>query len=108
MTTINRPIYLLGDHHGYIEMCFDKIDEQGIRDAVILHVGDGEEGIDFWPEHFQVCNDEFAKRNILYLGMRGNHCDPSLFEGSIDLPNFKLVPDYTRLSVNGKIGRAHV
>lgn len=81
-------------------MCFDEIDEKGIRNAVILHVGDGEEGITFWPEDFQAYSDEFAKRSILYLGMRGNHCDPKLFDGSIDFPNFKLVPDYTRLSVN--------
>lgn len=100
--TIDRPIHLLGDHHGYIEMCFEEIDETGVRDAVILHVGDGEEGISFWPEHFQELNDQCAKRNLLYLGMRGNHCDPSFFDGSVDFPNFKLVPDYTRLSASGE------
>lgn len=99
--SIHQPIYLLGDHHGYIDLLLDHVDENAIRDAVILHVGDGEEGISFWHEHFQAFNDEFAKRGLLYLGMRGNHCDPSCFDGSVDLPHFKLVPDYTRLDVGG-------
>lgn len=98
--TIDRPIHLLGDNHGFIEACLAEIEEEGIRDAIILHVGDGDEGIAFYTEHFQVLNEEFAHRNLLYLGMRGNHCDPSLFDGSVDLPNFKLVRDYTRLSTN--------
>lgn len=96
---INQPIYLLGDHHGYIESVFDRADEHAISNAVILHVGDGEEGIDFWHEHFQCMNEEFAKRDLLYLGMRGNHCDPSFFDGRVDFSHFKLVPDYTRLTV---------
>lgn len=98
---IHQPIYLLGDHHGYIDMLLDHVDENAIRNAVILHVGDGDEGISFWHEHFQVMNDEFAKRGLLYLGMRGNHCDPSLFDGSVDLSHFKLLPDYSRLDVGG-------
>jgi len=100
--SIDRPIYLLGDHHGYIDEMFRKIEEQTIRDAVILHVGDGEEGISQWDEHFRVINDECAKKNLLYLGIRGNHCDPGYFDGRVDLPHFKLVPDYTRLIADGK------
>jgi hypothetical protein len=99
---INRPIYLLGDHHGYMGNVFDAITKRSVRDAVILHVGDGEEGVSFGPRQFEELNEKFAKLNLLFLGIRGNHCDPKLFDGSIDLPNFKLLPDYTRLSVNGK------
>lgn len=100
--SIHRPIYLLGDHHGYIDTVFDHVDDDAIRDAVILHVGDGDEGIAFRHEHFQLMNDEFAKRGLLYLGLRGNHCDPSFFDGSVNLPHFKLVADYTRLTVGGE------
>jgi hypothetical protein len=99
---INRPIYLLGDHHGYTGEIFEAIAKQSVRNAVILHVGDGEEGISFGPRQFEELNAEFAKRNLLFLGMRGNHCDPHLFDGRIDLPHYKLVPDYTRLSANGE------
>lgn len=99
---IDRPIYLLGDHHGYTGEFFKAIAKQSVRDAVILHGGDGEEGISFGPRQFEELNAEFAKRNLLFLGMRGNHCDPNLFNGSIDLPHYRLVPDYTRLSINGQ------
>lgn len=96
--SIRHPIYLLGDHHGYIDNVFEALDENATRNAVLLHVGDGEEGIDFWQNHFELLNDEFAKRNLLYLSIRGNHCDPSLFDGRVDLPHFKLLPDYTRFT----------
>jgi hypothetical protein len=99
---IRHPIYLLGDHHGYLDSIFDQLDEHAIRNAVILHVGDGKEGVTYWPEHFQIINDACAKRNLLYLGMRGNHCDPSFFNGSVDMHHFKLVQDYTRLSTVGQ------
>jgi len=99
---IDRPIYLLGDHHGFTGEVFAAIAKQSIRNAVILHVGDGEEGISFGPRQFEELNSAFAKRNLLFFGMRGNHCDPNLFDGSIDLPHYKLVPDYTRLSANGE------
>ena len=95
----HAPIYLLGDHHGYIDTLFGQVDERSICNAVILHVGDGEEGVHCWHQHFPLFSDKFAKRDLLYLGMRGNHCDPSFFDGSVDLSHFKLVPDYSRLSV---------
>lgn len=99
---IDRPIYLLGDHHGFTGEVFQSIVKQSIRNAVILHVGDGEEGISFFPRQFEELNAAFAKHNLLFLGMRGNHCDPNFFDGKIDLPHYKLVPDYTRLFANGQ------
>jgi len=99
---IDRPIYLLGDHHGFTGEIFDAIEKQNVRNAVILHVGDGEEGISFGPTQFLELDRWLSRRQILFLGMRGNHCDPNLFDGRIDLPHYKLVPDYTRLTVNGK------
>jgi len=99
---IDRPIYLLGDHHGYTGELFEAMAKQSVRNAAILHVGDGEEGISFGPRQFTELNEAFAKRNLLFLGIRGNHCDPNLFDGSIDLPYYKLVPDYTRLVANGQ------
>jgi len=94
---IHQPIHVLGDHHGYTDELLDAIEQQDLRNAVILHVGDGEEGISCWREHFEALHAKFSKRNLLYFGMRGNHCNPSFFDGSVDLPYFKLVPDYTRL-----------
>lgn len=99
---IDRPVYLLGDHHGFTGEVFEAIAKQSVRNAVIIHVGDGLEGTSFGPRQFEELNAEFAKRDLLFLGMRGNHCDPGIFDGGIDLPHYKLIPDYTRLNVGGK------
>ncbi len=100
---INAPIYLLGDNHGYYEEVLDLITEKSIHDAVILHVGDGDEGCENWSaDHAHILNEHFAARSIEYLSIRGNHSDPALFDGSVNLSHFKLLPDYTRLCVNGQ------
>ena len=98
-----RLTYLLGDHHGDYAGLFRILDEQSIRDAVVIHVGDGHEG---FPECGQPVlerlNQEFATRGIEYLSIRGNHCNPVFFEGNHLLSNLKLLPDYTRLELNGE------
>lgn len=94
---IKQPIFIIGDHHGFTGEMFEAIEKQNVQDAVIVHVGDGEEGISFGPRQFEELNSWFAKRKILFLGIRGNHCDPNIFDGRVDLSHFKLVPDYTQL-----------
>ena len=100
---MTRPTYLLGDHHGDYAGLFGIPDELSIRDAVVIHVGDGHEG---FPECGQPVlerlNQEFATRGIEYLSIRGNHCNPVFFEGNHLLSNLKLLPDYTRLELNGE------
>lgn len=44
----------------------------------------------------------FADLGIEYLSIRGNHSNLHVFDGSIMLPNFKLLPDYSRLEINGE------
>ena len=41
---MTRPTYLLGDIHGDYTALLEILDEQNIRDAVVIHVGDGHEG----------------------------------------------------------------
>ena len=97
------PIYLLGAHHGDYQTLFAKLHEREIRDATLIHVGDGEEGYPDWKvsdaEDLDRC---FASFGIEYLSIRGDCSNPSLFDGSIMLPHFKLLPDYSRLSINGQ------
>lgn len=95
-----KPIYLLGDHHGDYCSLFEKLDRFDITNIYILHVGDGGEG--FKPEdeekvRNQNLNTEFAKRDICYLSIRGNHSNPLYFDGRVTLSNFKLIQDYTVL-----------
>ncbi len=97
------PIYLLGAHHGDYETLFAKLHEREIRDATVIHVGDGQEGYPDWKaSDAEDLNRCFSALGVEYLSIRGNRSNPALFHGGIMLPNFKLLPDYTRLVINGQ------
>lgn len=100
-----NSILVVGDNHGKYDSLFNKIKSHDISDCILIHVGDGGEG--FLPREkqlrqFEHLNDFFKKHNIEYLSIRGNHSDPAYFNGSINLSNFKLLPDYTTLTINDK------
>jgi hypothetical protein len=96
--------YLLGDHHTNYDELLRAMVRNGWKDARIVHVGDGEEGYpDRWDENTAKRLDQgFASLGIEYLSIRGNHANPHVFDGSIMLPNFKLLPDYSRLKIDGE------
>ncbi|MCU0750384.1 MAG: hypothetical protein MUF13_12640 [Akkermansiaceae bacterium] len=96
--------YLLGDHHTNYDQLLQALLRNGWRDARIIHVGDGEEGYPGkWDdETAQRLDKGFSALGIEYLSIRGNHSNPHVFDGSILLPNFKLLPDYSRLEINGE------
>ena len=100
-----KPTLVVGDIHGEWDALFNKIKSYNMSDCILIHVGDGGEG--FLPyekqlRQFEYLNDFFKKYNIEYLSIRGNHSDPSYFDGSINLSHFKLLPDYTTLTLNDK------
>lgn len=78
--------------------------KRGLRDCRVIHVGDGEEGYpENWkPEIPERLNADLAKLGIEYFSIRGNHSNPHVFDGSMNLPNFKLLPDYTCLEIDGE------
>lgn len=101
----NVQVLILGDNHGKYDALFNKIKSNNISDCVLIHVGDGGEGFlshEKQMRQFEHLNDFFKKHNIEYLSIRGNHSDPAYFDGSINLSNFKLLPDYTTLTLNDK------
>lgn len=107
-----NPIYLLGDHHGDYKGVLTELHEKGIRNATLIHVGDGEEGYPHWDATLVGhLNGYFASMDIEYLSIRGNHSNPHVFDGSVNLSHFKLLPDYTRLELNEQswlfVGGAH-
>ena len=93
--------FLLGDNHGDYNTLLEILDARKIRDALIIHVGDGHEG---FPEcgvpELEFLNKKFAVRNIEYLSIRGNHCNPCFFEGQNIYSHLKLLPDYSRRTIN--------
>jgi predicted phosphodiesterase len=100
-----EKILVLGDHHGNYNRVFDKIYKNQIENCLLIHVGDGGEGFksrDKEMETFNILNEEFRSLNIEYVSIRGNHSDPSYFDGSVDLSHFKLLPDYHTETINGE------
>lgn len=98
------PTYLFGDHHSNYDDLIRALLRKGLRHCRLIHVGDGEEGYpDSWDaETPEQLDNAFASLDIEYLSIRGNHSNPHVFDGSVNLPNFKLLPDYTRLEINGE------
>lgn len=100
------PIILVGDIHGKFQTLKDKIEAINISDCVIIAVGDI--GIGFGNKQqtetlIEALDVWFQNRNILFLGIAGNHDHRSgYFDGSINLSNFKLLQDYTYATIQGK------
>lgn len=95
--------FLLGDNHGDYDALLEILDARNVRDAIVIHVGDGHEGFaECGNEVLTSLNKEFAIRNIEYLSIRGNHCNPCFFEGQHLFSNLKLLPDYSRRLINGE------
>jgi hypothetical protein len=96
--------YLLGDHHSNYDDLIRALLRRGLRQCRIIHVGDGEEGYpDSWDsETAEQLDNAFASLEIEYFSIRGNHSNPNIFDGSVILPYFKLLPDYTRLEIDNE------
>ena len=99
-------ICLHGDNHGSWDLLFSKLDYLGINNCLLIGVGDA--GVGFTTakkqkRHFELLNNSFKKRGIKYITIRGNHDDPSYFDGSVKMSNFELLPDYTYREINGQV-----
>ena len=102
---MSKPIYIVGDIHGKWDHLFLKIKASEIRNFTLIGVGDL--GIGFkldkqQSRQFDYINSFFGGKGIDFIGIRGNHDDPSYFNGRVSMSNFKLLPDYTSLTLNDK------
>jgi hypothetical protein len=100
-----KPILAVGDIHGKWDSLFYRINEIDLRDCTLIGVGDLGVGFIEAPKQARQnehINNFFKGRNIEFLGIRGNHDDPKYFDGTINYNNFKLLPDYTTLTLNDK------
>lgn len=107
----DKPLFVLGDLHGYIDILKRNIIQYNISDCSIVVAGDI--GIGFLSRQYHIneyqnLNDFVKKYNITLYLVRGNHDDPKYFNRNIDenddfmLSHVKVVPDYTVLTVNNK------
>lgn len=102
---IKDAVLIIGDIHGAFNRLKDLVWKQQIENCCLICVGDlgvGFKHPNVEQQNFKDLNDFFAKRSIVFLSIAGNHDDPSYFNGSVNLNNFKLLPDYTRILINGE------
>lgn len=97
-------ILILGDIHGNFNFLKHQIQTKKITDCTIIQVGDFGIGFNYKENDEQTLNslNDFLKDvNVTMLAIRGNHDNPSFFNGDYDLSNLKLLPDYTTLNLEG-------
>lgn len=92
-----KKIFLIGDTHGDWREVLYKMESGAFDNSVMIHVGDVGMGFPGTIGCETELDRRFAEREIICYGIRGNHDDPTFFTGDtrVDLPNFKLIPDYT-------------
>lgn len=98
-------MYFIGDTHEDFVGLMAKIKWLNIKNSSLIQVGDFGLG-------FRSLNDDMIlikkmnnfllrSSNHLYV-IRGNHDDPSFFDGSINRSNIHLLPDYSVINLEGK------
>lgn len=107
---MKKQVILLGDMHcggkfEYLKTLINKYQIGNNEDITyIIQVGDF--GIGFYPKsdelNLRKLNKFLKLHNIVMLVIRGNHDNPSYFNGDYVYPNLKLLPDYTTMSIHGK------
>lgn len=102
----NKPLIFLGDNHGAWHELYSIVDYKQLKNCYIISVGDL--GVGFHNKEYplyKTLNSDFKERNINFYGIRGNHDDPSYFEGDerIVLSNFELIEDYSIFEYNNQI-----
>lgn len=94
-----------GDWHGEYDKAYRKMKELDLRDCTIVQVGDFGVGFERPKKDLRLLqrlNDMLAHRNVLLYAIRGNHDDPKYFDGSINMSNLKLLPDYSVIEAYSK------
>lgn len=100
-----KNLCIVGDIHGEFRELVWNITQKGLKDTAFIVAGDF--GLGFYKRGYYdtvylKIKDRLSKNGNCILGVRGNHDNPEYFDpGSeelfIDYPEFKALPDYTRL-----------
>lgn len=93
-----RKLFICGDIHGALRTLVWEIDiRRKIENADIIIVGDI--GVGFGRPRgleasYKRVEEKLRYRDVKIWGIRGNHDDPSYFDGSIKFPFLELLPDH--------------
>ena len=97
----SNNIIFFGDIHGEFETLLFRIkrDAKDFKDTILIILGDC--GIGFYKEQyyrnlFNKMNNIFKNIGTTLIMFRGNHDDPSYYDGiTLNYSNIKVIPDYT-------------
>lgn len=105
-----KDIYLIGDVHGKWTQLYAAIKEYGISNCILICVGDLGIGFSHPYKEDRIhknLNTFFKQRKIFFKSIRGNHDDPSYFQGNTNAvsgcaqySNFELIKDYETMIIN--------
>lgn len=99
-----KDIYIVGDIHSNLTVIGNLMDG-AIKDSVFIQVGDFGIGFSdrvYENKKLQALNTLLREKNNILLVIRGNHDDPSYYQGNCTLSNLKLLPDYSYAEINSK------
>ena len=105
-TSVKNNVYCVGDIHGEFDGFIHYIKTHNMNDSVIIVCGDigmGFHKLAYYDVALTKINNAAEKLNSDVYFFRGNHDDPSYFNGKeFILSNVKLIPDYSVIEVNGE------
>ena len=101
-----ESLYVVGDLHGLFELFRFKLKELKITNSIFIVAGDCGFGFEKKGHYLNIYR-KFSKllleNNITILFVRGNHDDPSYFDGfELNYKNFTCIPDYSVISFNNE------
>lgn len=97
-----KNILYIGDLHGNFAFIKWYLKAHKIKNHSLIQVGDF--GVGFKPttEDYVLkdLNDELGERECTLLVIRGNHDNPSYFDGNHDYEHIKFMPDYSTMFID--------
>lgn len=105
MKISNKYLCIVGDIHGKFRELAWTISQKEFRDTAFIVAGDFGLGFHkrgYYEEEYNRIKEKLSSHGNCILGLRGNHDDPEYYnpesELFLDYPEFKALPDYTRLT----------